>query len=279
MNRQPDTLPQPSRPSSYPVTSVVVTTSLRPVPAAECRARQMGALLGAPVVPRHGSLTAMCRDYKVTGIITADAERVIYREPERGFQYYYHPGMAKTRLHCCRRGQLDPLLQVLDLHAADTLLDCTLGRASDALIGCWAVGESGRVVGLEKSPVIAALTIDGLAHYHDSTPGLTECLRRIEGHWADYHSYLAACPDQACEVVYFDPLFHTTVPQAQAMAALRELADPAPLTAEAVAQAVRVARRRVVIKQRRGTPLWHELGITVIEGSRSGRVEYGIITS
>lgn len=278
MSELSNRLPLPPRPAAYPVTSLLVTTTLRPTPPAENRAQALAKLLGAPLLPREGSLEALCRDHGASGVITVGPQRVTYREPERDFEYFYHPSMAKVRLHNCRRGRLDPLLKALALTPGDTLLDCTLGRASDALVCAWALGETGRIMGLEISPVIAALTLDGLTHYEDPSALLTACLRRIEGHWADYRSYLTCCPDQACEVVYFDPLFHAAVTEAQAMAPLRELANPAPLTAEALAEAVRVARRRVVIKQRRGTPLWRELGITTVEGSNSGRVEYGVLS-
>jgi hypothetical protein len=33
----------------------------------------------------------------------------------------------------------------------------------------------------------------------------------------------------------------------------------------------------VVIKQRKGTPLWEELGVTQVQGSPGGRVEYGVV--
>lgn len=277
MSANPDRLPPPPRPAAYPVTSLLVTTTLRPTPPAVNRAQALAELLGAPLVTREGSLAALCAAAGVPGVITVGPQRVTYHEPARGFEYFYHPSMAKVRLHNCRRGRPDPLLQALDLAPGDTLLDCTLGRASDALVCAWALGDTGRIVGLEVSPVIAALTLDGLTHYEDPSALLTACLRRIEGHWADYHTTLALCPDRACDVVYFDPLFHAAVTEAQAMGPLRELADPAPLTAEALAQAARVARRRVVIKQRRGTPLWRELGLTAIQGSSSGRVEYGVL--
>ena len=61
------------------------------------------------------------------------------------------------------------------------------------------------------------------------------------------------------------------------MAPLRALADQASLSGRAVPEARRVARRRVVIKQRRGTPLWEELGVTEIIGSPKSRLEYGVI--
>ncbi|NPV47641.1 MAG: class I SAM-dependent methyltransferase [Armatimonadetes bacterium] len=209
-------------------------------------------------------------------MVVVGPERVTYHEPARDLHYFYHPGMAKVRLHSHRRGDPDPMIQAMDAQPGDEVLDCTLGRASDALLVSWVVGETGRVVGLEASAVLAALVRDGIARYADPSAALTAALRRIRCQWADYREYLPECPDGAFDVVYFDPLFDEPLETSPAMAPLRLLAERAPLTAETVAEAARVARRRVVIKQRRGSGLWHRIPVDRVVHGRSARVEYGV---
>lgn len=222
-------------------------------------------------------LAPLCQRYHVPAVLVVGPERVTYHEPETGLEYFFHPSMAKVRLHNCRRGHEDPMLRAMDLRENDSVLDCTLGRASDAMLCAWKVGPQGRVLGLEKSRILAELTIDGLRRYEDSSPRMTELLRRVEAVCADYNDYLPTCATGSFDIVYFDPIFHDPLEGSQAMAPLRALADSSPLSPAAVTEAQRVARRRVVIKQRRGTPLWNELGVSDILGAPKARVEYGII--
>ena len=58
------------------------------------------------------------------------------------------------------------------------------------------------------------------------------------------------------DVVYFDPVFHEPIRESLSMTDLRALAHKDGVTQEALQRARRVARRTVVIKQRRGTTLW-----------------------
>lgn len=256
--------------------SLVITTGRRPNEALHQRAQWFAVELGVPLVPRTGSLAELCREHDVSGVLVV-RERVTYEEPATGLQYFYHPAMVKVRLHSHKRGDRDPMVEAMELQPGESVLDCTLGRASDAVLCSWVVGPSGRVVGLEASPILAALTRDAILHHSDPSRDLTAALRRIEGHCADHREFLAACPDRSFTVVYFDPLFHEPLLQSQAMAPLRALADPSPLSSEAVRDACRVASRYVVIKQRRGTPLWMTLPLTRLVKARKSRVEYGLI--
>ncbi|MEN6641357.1 MAG: hypothetical protein ABFE08_02815, partial [Armatimonadia bacterium] len=99
----------------------------------------------------------------------------------------------------------------------------------------------------------------------------------IEALWADYNDYLPTCAEDGFDVVYFDPIFDQPLHKSQAMAPLRALADSSPLSLAALAEAQRVARKRVVIKQRKGSGLWQQLGIGNVLSSAASRVEYGIV--
>lgn len=48
-------------------------------------------------------------------------------------------------------GEKEPMLRAAYLSEGDTFLDCTLGLGSDAIIASMAVGETGSVVGIEKT--------------------------------------------------------------------------------------------------------------------------------
>ena len=251
------------------------TVSAQRLAEAECWAE----LLAVPLVPRDDkSLAELTTAAGVAGVLVVGSDRVTYHDPSRALVYFFHPGMARRRLRNVDSGMGDPMITAMRLQPGDSVLDCTLGRATDATVASHVVGPSGKVVGLEKSPVLAWLTIDGLAAYEiDSTP-TREAMRRIEGHHADSADFLAAAPGASFDVVYFDPLFDQTLEGSSGMIPLRALACPDQLTPEILALALRVARRCVVIKQRRGSDLWTELGLEValVFGGKS-RIEYGVI--
>ena len=61
------------------------------------------------------------------------------------------------------------------------------------------------------------------------------------------------------------------------MNALRILADMRALTDETITEARRVARCRVVMKERRESTEFARLGFAVIAGGRYSRVAYGVM--
>ena len=257
---------------------IVVTTSRQGNTELLAAARAWGARLNAPVVERAGrSLERLERDEAAPGILVITPERVSYHIPSTGTEYFFHPNMARTRLHSLRDGRGDPMVTAMALGEGDSVLDCTLGRAADAIVAAHVVGDAGRIVGLEVVPVVAQLTIAGLAEYEDQSPVVTAAMRRIEAHQASYGEYLPGCADGAFDIVYFDPIFDQPLLLSEAMAPLRAVADHSPLTEATLAEARRVARRRVVIKQRKGTGLWERLGITTLVAGPGSRVEYGVI--
>jgi hypothetical protein len=131
---------------------------------------------------------------------------------------------------------------------------------------------------VEKSLVLAWLTIEGLAHYEIADALTQAALRRIEAQCADYHEFLAAQAPDSFDVVYFDPIFDAPLAGSSAMLPLRAIASHEPLTAEGMAQARAVARRCVVVKQPAGSELWSHLPFawTFVSGGHS-RVEYGVV--
>jgi SAM-dependent methyltransferase len=171
-----------------------------------------------------------------------------------GVEHPWDAGMAALRLKRLRRGEAgpqrtaDPFLEAAALRAGDAVLDATLGRGMDALVAAEAVGPGGRVVGVEASPLLAALTAEGLARCDD------RAARRIEVVAGEAGGVLAALPDRSFDVVVFDPMFRSPRAAGAGFDLVRRLADARPLALETLARARRVARRWVVVKD--GTPGW-----------------------
>lgn len=259
--------------------SYVVTTSRRADPASVTEASSWGERLGAPFVERRArSISALCRDEGVDGALVVSVDcPPTFLSSDGGLRYYYHPGMALSRIRNLKQGLGDPMVSAMGLDVGEAVLDCTLGRGSDAVVASFVVGPTGRVVGVESSPLIAELTIHGLQTYQAPNRALTPAFRRVQARREDHLSYLKATPDKAFDVVYFDPLFEEPVEASSAMVPLRPLADASPLTDDAIAEARRVARRCVVIKERRRAMLWKRFKARSFVGRRGSSTVYGIL--
>ncbi|TGE31261.1 class I SAM-dependent methyltransferase [Desulfosporosinus sp. Sb-LF] len=201
----------------------------------------------------------------------------------------FHPSMALIRLINLQRGGTDRYLEATQLNAGDSLIDATLGLGTDALIGAWAVGNMGSVLALEQSPVLAALVRDGLNHFSEiihnpknvdkqnSWAALVEASRQIQVHWGDHGKILANIPSNSVDVVYFDPMFRHTLEQSGSIQPLHQWSDHSPLHHEAVIEACRIARHRVVLKERKNSTEFRRLGFETLLGGRYSPIDYGVI--
>ena len=102
-------------------------------------------------------------------------------------------------------------------------------------------------------------------------------MRRIEVEQRDHRVALATLDTGSFDVVYLDPMFRDPVHLSAQMRPWRLLADHRPLEAATLREARRVARRRVVIKERKNSPLFAQWGVDYTVGSRNSRVAYGVL--
>ena len=257
----------------------VVTTVRRGHKYTEANRRlaaQTAARLGIPNVPRgNDSLGDLRARYGVRNILVARRGRLTL-DTGAG-ELFFHPGMSHLRIKNLTRGQGDHLAAALDLSAGMHVLDCTLGTGADAIVESYAVGETGSVTALESNPLIAAVIGDGLAHATGDNYEMHAAMRRITVRAVDALTYLRMQADKSFDVVYFDPMFRRPLHESAGMNALRASADMRALTPGTVAAACRVARRRVVMKERRESGEFERLGFAEVTGGRYSRVAYGII--
>jgi Protein of unknown function (DUF548). len=198
--------------------------------------------------------------------------------------------MALLRIMNIFKGNPDRYLLATGLKSGDILLDLTMGLGNDALVGAWSVGEQGKVIGVEHSPVISALVNDGLqtlasAHVPKSKnpdkelawQALSLAAGRIKITWADHYSYLCQQPSASADVIYFDPMFRYTRQKSASIIPLHSWSDHQSLTIETIREASRVARRCIVLKERKGSSEFSRLGFDILSGGKYSQVDYGII--
>lgn len=232
--------------------------------------------LGVPLVDRQrDSISDLKRKYSVEQVLIA--KKGAFTLDTADGELFFHPNMAQIRLKNIRNGQGDRLVEAMGLTEGMEVLDCTLGFGADAIVESYAVGETGRVVGLEASPVIALITGYGLQHFLATNYLMHAALRRIEVHNMEYLEFLRQQPDKSFDVVYFDPMFRHPLMESHNINPLRLVADHRPLCEEAVAEARRVARRRIVMKENSRSLEFKRLGFTLFANGKYSKISYGII--
>jgi hypothetical protein len=244
--------------------NIVVTTSRGGKGGPPARlielASKVAEELGGVYIPRKS--VSIGEDPETYYIVVRE-DKIICRH--RGSEFFWHPSTAKIRIGDPWR---DPMVEAMGLMEGDWVLDCTLGKGSDAIVISYVVGERGRVVGVEIVPIIAYLVRIGLRTYEDENGKLVEAMRRIEVVNADHREYLASLEDKSFDIVYFDPFFPVPIKGATHMEPLRALGFKGDVDEETIEEALRVSRRRVVMKRRADEipPPWVK---EVVRGSRS----------
>jgi len=227
--------------------NAIVTTPRKRTDLEE-RARTTAELLKFPFVPRNErSYETLRRESGVKAILVVADEAPFVQTPKG--RLFFHENTAGKRTK--DRQKPDPLVRIMELQPDDAVLDCTIGLACDALVVAASL-KDGKVVGVEVNPLLEYLVREGLRSYNFSSSRLAAAAKRIITINADHLDFLRRCEDDSFDVVYFDAMFTSGVEASSSMQRIREIAENAPLSNEAVAEARRVARRKVIIKGRRG---------------------------
>ncbi|MFC4597967.1 class I SAM-dependent methyltransferase [Cohnella hongkongensis] len=255
---------------------MIVTTSQRPSGRTIERALRLAEELGAVYVPRGTrTIRALQAAAGATETLVVGPQDTKLTAAD-GPAFYFHPSMALVRIKSLIAGGTDSLLSVSGVRAGDTVIDCTAGLGSDSLVLSYAAGESGKVTALEAVHKVHLVVREGLRTYESGIPEADRAMRAIEAIHARYEDWLPRMEDDSADVVYFDPMFEKPVTASSAIGPLRGLAVHRPLTREAVREAARVARRRVVLKDHRDSGRFEQLGFRVAKSS-STAVAYGVI--
>ncbi len=238
--------------------SSVITTGGRPDERSVKLAMEASEVLGYPVVERKKRSVAKLQEVYGADVIVAGKDRFdLYRigmeEP-----FFFHPNSAAFRLKRLVNGETDPLIEVAQLKNADSFLDCTLGLASDSIIASFITGKRGKVLGVEADQTVAFITGRGLRSFPSESEPLLQAMNRIEVIQAEAVEFLRGQTDSSWDVVYMDPMFHTPIAESSNFTSLRQAGVHCSLSQQWVDQALRVSRRRVVVKDRFDSPIFEQ---------------------
>lgn len=252
---------------------LVITTSHNATTEQIKEAKELAIKLEAPYFPRNDlTIEEFLQFY--TFLLIIQNQRIILKTPQE--EFFFHPNMAKLRINNLEQGKPDYLLESLALAKEGSLLDCTLGLGSDAITASYWLGEKGQVTALESVDLIYEITSYGLRSFTLPDREITQAMRRIKTVKTDYYTYLENAADKSFDTVYFDPMFDQTVAGAASIFPLRHFAKKEQISIESIREAKRVARKRVVMKARKGSGELTRLGFPHRIGGKYSQIHYGI---
>ncbi|SEM82942.1 class I SAM-dependent methyltransferase [Paenibacillus sp. OV219] len=253
---------------------MIVTTPQKPSPGQLAYAEQIAAELGGRLVPRkQDSLTLLREKYGDNRLLVADERGLRYYE-ESEEPLYFHPSMAYVRVKRMRKGELDPLMTLTGCEPGDAVVDCTAGLGSDSIVFSYAVGAEGAVTAIESEPILYTVVREGLQSYHTEHTDVNEAFRRIQIRNTNHLDYLEQLQDKSVDIVYFDPMFRKPMHDSSALQPLRGLANNEKLSEQSVQEAVRVARKAVVLKEHAASSEFERLGF---KRQHINKIAYGVI--
>jgi len=257
--------------------NIAVTTTRNPNENLIKKAYSIAKELDIPYVERGNySIKKISEKNKIESFIFVEKDKIVLKGEDNTF--FWHPSTSEIKMKAIKDGSHQLIVEAMDLKEGDRVLDCTLGLATDAIVFASIVGENGKVVGTEINKYIAFITKNGLKDYEEVDEETKIFMSRIEVVNSSYEEYILSQPDNSFDVVYFDPMFKIPNKKSVAINSLRPFAEPEGLKKEIIMEALRVCKKRVVIKERVGSGEFERLGIEKCYGSsKFGAIAYGVI--
>ena len=255
---------------------MIVTTSLKADQKTINRAEKIAQELKAIVISRNSSsLSQLRKRHGDTEMLVVDKNELKYVYSD-GTALFFHPSLARIRVTSMLKGAEDRLVKISNLQKGDTVLDCTTGLATDAVVLSFSVGETGKVVTVESSPVLYTLAREGLRNYDPGIEEIEVAMRNISVVNANHTDYLKSLPDKSMDIVYFDPMFRQA-DKTVALAPLRRIANSSPISSEAIKEAKRVANKKVIMREHFDSGEFERLGFELADRKSGSNFDYGVI--
>ncbi len=255
---------------------MIITTGQKVNATLIAKVKQLSEQLQLPFVARRDrSIETLYNDHQTDQLLVVLKETIKWYRKGDAHPFFFHPGLSVVRIKRLLRGDNDIMIKACQINPGDSFLDCTLGLAADAIVASYAVGEKGKVVGIESEPLLAFLVEVGLKQVEEF-PELDQAARQIEVLQGHHLDILATLPDNSFDVVYFDPMFRQEIKESTSLQLLRSYANVSPLLPAVIDQAKRVAKKRVVLKERNISVEWERLGFRMMKRENMG-IAYGIL--
>lgn len=263
--------------------NAIITTGRKNQQSSIELAKEFSLKLQIPLVERQNiSIKNLAELHKVKYVLVAKKNSLRLVAIKNSSQtandeIFFHPSLAHLRIKNILNGEGDRLIETMELQCGMKVLDCTLGLGADAIVESYIVGDEGSVTALEISPYLAAVVEHGLKNFTEDNDNVINAMRRIKVINVNYLDFLKGAEDKSFDVVYFDPMFRHSLERSSSLNPIREVADHGALNVEAIEEARRVAKYRIVLKENAKSLEFARLGFERICGGKYSPIHYGVI--
>lgn len=228
--------------------NMIITTAGRTNEAMIQQAVKVAAELEGRFIKREKRSVQLIQQIEKEDCIVVGKERLELYPLGDAEPFFFHPSSAMFRIKRLMRGEHDPFVEAAKLHSGKTLLDCTLGLASDSIVASFIVGKEGKVTGIEGNPYVGYIVKNGLQSWASGISEIDQAMKRIEVMHDLSLPFLKSVPDQSFDCVYFDPMFEEHILESDGIKALRRFAVYDEMAEQMIEEAKRVAKECVVLK-------------------------------
>ncbi|WP_059170879.1 class I SAM-dependent methyltransferase [Bacillus sp. FJAT-27445] len=240
------------------------------------KAKSVAEDLDIPFIPRKKKSILQVQKEVGSGCIVAGNDSIKLFGYGESDPFFFHPSSAMFRVKRLIEGGSDPLIEAAGLKEGDSFLDCTLGLASDSIVASYFVGEGGSVTGVEGNKFLGYIVKKGLKSWQSEVDLLDAAMRRVQVVHNDALPYLKSQSDDSVDCVYFDPMFEISIDESVGINALRHFALHGGIGGEEFNEALRVARKRVVLKDHYLSPRFEAFGFKTAR-RKTAKFHYGYI--
>ncbi|WP_243521847.1 class I SAM-dependent methyltransferase [Bacillus pseudomycoides] len=255
---------------------MIVTTAGRTNKEMTTYAKEVAEELQCSFVVRNDISVSKLHEQFGEDVLVVGKNRLAIYPKGTEESFFFHPNSAMFRVKRLMRGEHDPFVQAAKLEKGMTVLDCTLGMASDSIVASYVVGEEGAITGLEGNRYMAYIMDKGLKQWYAGISEIDEAMRRVIVKQTEHFTFLKQCEDNSYDVVYLDPMFEETVIESDGIRGLKHFALYNDVTDETITEARRVARKRVVLKDHFRSTRFERHSFLVYK-RKSAKFHFGVI--
>lgn len=232
--------------------------------------------LEIPYIPRRKKSIQQIQQDVESSCLVVGKERLELFEQNSPQPFFFHPNSAMFRIKRLLNREHDPFVEAAQLSSGMSLLDCTLGLASDAIVASFVVGTNGRVTGIEGHKYLAYVVSEGLHTWDSGDLEMNAAMRRIRIIQTLSLEYLQTLPSSSIDCVYFDPMFEEKILESDGIKSLGQFAIYHDLDEETIEEALRIAKKRVVLKDHFRSSRFEKYGFNV-NRRKSAKFHFGYI--
>ncbi|KOP83138.1 class I SAM-dependent methyltransferase [Cytobacillus solani] len=255
---------------------MIITTAGRTNEEMTRQAIKVAQNLDGRFVERKKRSVQMIQQVEKEDCIVVGKERLELYPIDELEPFFFHPNSAMFRVKRLMKGEHDPFVDAARLHAGKTLLDCTLGLASDSIVASFIIGREGKVTGIEGNPYLGYIVKNGLQSWVSGIQEVDQAMKRIQVKNNMTLPFLKSIPDQSYDCVYFDPMFEEHILESDGIKALSRFAIYEEMTEQVIEEAKRVAKECVVLKDHFRSPRFERFNFHVHK-RKTAKFHFGVL--